>query len=316
MPREEAQAKLDEISSQIGQQMGTPGGTANEPQEPPQKSETEHQAQTGEEEAKGANGNGAGDSQPVIDEKEVAAREQGWVSLDEWTEQGKNPADWSGAHAFLRFRDMASNDKSLRSELRETKEGITKMLQQFDSMNQRQQQKHKSELQAAMKQAREENDFDGYEQAANQLSEIEQHQNTSASQVPQAEHVVIAQFRDENPKLLRSSGEFNEAFNTVMEQKTNELIFNRSNGMRNPLSDSALKQCLDDAYGMTEKLFPAPVQRQNRQPPATNSPSRGKKDVDPASKLDTAASETYSFIKKNQGERAAKRFAESYAKGA
>lgn len=56
---------------------------------------------------------------PVVDEVEVRAREQGWVSKDEWVASGREAADWRPASVFVDRGELLGKIKSQSSRMRE-----------------------------------------------------------------------------------------------------------------------------------------------------------------------------------------------------
>lgn len=303
MPRDEAQAKLDSIAEQIGQQVTMGADNEPAPQETLQNDPTPPPA--------GEPAPGEGDA-PQIDPDEQHARDMGWLPLDEYQQAGHDPSNWSGHKAFLRYRERQDQQRELKQELEETKRGVNGLLDRFERMTQQQQNRHKKELQAAMDKAKTDLDFGAYEEAAGELKEIEKLQEKPAAAPPQStEHPVIQKFRADNPELLKGGDQYNDAFNRVMESRANERIMNLSAGGQVQLTDAALQQALQDAYRDTKAAFPTQQAKPNgRKAPATGTPRRAAPAADPVSFLDTDARDHYNFIKKKAGERAAKRFLE------
>lgn len=301
MATPDAQSTIDNIADQIGEQLTA--GQDNEPTPAePQEAATQGQEASGQ-----------GD-EPRIDPLEQQARDLGWLPHDEYEKTDKDPDNWMGFRAFMRNRDRIDSQRQMRQELKETKQGISSLVQRFDQMTKREQEKHRQEIEAALKKAKDDLDVNAIDDAHKQLREIDQAQaaQTQAPISPQDEHPVIQQYRTDNPMLDKAGSEFNEAFNTVMENKANTRLMNLTHGGQVQISDSALKQALDDAFRETKTLFPdsTPQPKPRRQAPATGNPGRKPATVDPLAKLDPEARDHYNFIKKKAGERAAKRFLE------
>lgn len=53
---------------------------------------------------------------PQVDPAEAKARSKGWVGLEEWTEQGKDPNDWAPYKFFNEKGDMISQIQSLKRQ--------------------------------------------------------------------------------------------------------------------------------------------------------------------------------------------------------
>ena len=265
------------------------------------------------------------DSSSDMSEREVEARELGWLDLDEWTAAGKDPKDWSGYEVFHRFRNMADADKSLRSELAETKEGINQMLTQFNQMNERQRNAHKVQLQRAMDQAKKDLDVDAFEKASNHLNAINAQETASnTTHTSSGEPPEIVAFRKVNPILDHGSDDFDPVFNKLMEANANQRFNSMSgNGQFQP-SPQMVEQILKDAYSETEREIGPKNKgsggeyqpRKPRKAPNTAPPARGKGGgSDPTSGLDAAGVETYNFLKKKVSKSAADNFAKNMRGG-
>lgn len=109
---------------------------------------------------------------PQVDPAEAKARAKGWVGLEEWTEQGKDPNDWAPYKFFNEKGDMISQIQSLK---RQTKEFDSRLAQSNEAWKARL-EIEKANLTNQRNEAIEDADVSKVNQLDQQINEIDKQQ--------------------------------------------------------------------------------------------------------------------------------------------
>lgn len=126
---------------------------------------------------------------PSVDPAEAKARAKGWVGLEEWTEQGKDPNDWAPYKFFNEKGDMISQIQSLK---RQTKEFDSRLAQSNEAWKARL-EIEKASLTNQRNEAIEDADVNKVNQLDQQINEIDKQQaSLSTPAAPQVDPADVA----------------------------------------------------------------------------------------------------------------------------
>ena len=121
--------------------------------------------------------------QPVESTEESKAREQGWVTKEEWT---GDPDKWRDAKAFNERGELFQKIDSMGKELKETRKAL-KMLQEHHSkVKETEYNNALKELKALQKKHLEEGNSDGYLEATELLTDLKAEQKAREVQAQSA----------------------------------------------------------------------------------------------------------------------------------
>ena len=259
----------------------------------------------------------------VIEEAEVveeAAEEvedsnpPGFIdSYEDWIAAGKDPDKFKGKAAYeaeydriQEVKELKNSFKSMQETLKSTVEAVAR---REDATNER----HRTELEAALATAKEEGDTDAALDAAGQLHAID------SAPKRQAENPVIGDFLSGNPVLESAEikGEFARIYNGKL----------KADGVSpdEQLSDAAIKGYLRASMDSVKTIYPdrfvSPKINRQTAPKLKAKPAAKTVDVESALrsfKVEGASSRNsdapigiYNMLKKDVGEAAAKNYAES-----
>lgn len=96
---------------------------------------------------------------------EDKARESGWVSLEEWKAQGKDPEDWRSAKDYVDRGSLFARIEADKKERDQLKAMIDSMAQTLSKAEERAYQKALNDVLAQREQAKLTGDLEAYEQA-------------------------------------------------------------------------------------------------------------------------------------------------------
>jgi len=137
--------------------------------------------------------------EPVeVSAEEKQAREKGWVNLEEWQEQGKDPADWGGYRAFNKNGSILA--QKYASERKHQEE-----IQNLNQFHKMQLDSRIKELETKRMDAVEMADTDAYSKAQGEIDELQkqqaQIQNQAQPSVSEADQQIEAAWESENQWL-------------------------------------------------------------------------------------------------------------------
>lgn len=200
-----------------------------------------------------------------------------YMSHDEWVAAGRDPEDYIGKNAFQKRHDDIQNNKKLRKEIK----GLNTTVQQtMDAVTDWQSQERgrlKSEIEAELHKAKEDEDIDGALDAQRRLDDIDE--PPPPANTPPAEHSVIADFRENNPMLDAEAEEFDEEFNADVEAFYNGMAQQLSHNGKKALTDGQITRCLKKALKETRELHEIndePARRDDGESPRNKRQTQGR----------------------------------------
>lgn len=224
------------------------------------------------------------------------AMDAGWKPLDQYT--GK-PGQWRDYSAFLDYGEKYQGHLDDRSEIKELKSAIDDVTSYFQEQQRQTAERHKAELQAALKSAKEEMEVDRVEALTKEIAGLDtSEQKEPLTQQRQGEADFIAQFRVDNPMLNPKSSMYNQSIESAVEAE-----FNRAVQQQNIQTEEQAAKLLRAVYNRVANPT------KPKTPPATRTPqkSQPKQKV----KLDKMGQAIYDKIVKTAGKEAGKKFLQS-----
>ena len=203
----------------------------------------------------GGQGDGGGDEQQQ--QQQQQQQEQlppGFKTYEEWVAEGNDPDDYVGKKAYERQYNNIQQNKALTNEVKELKSTVQQTVDATNALLSQQDQQHKAELEAALAQAKEDDDVEAALDAQQGLDEIDaraQQRQQQQATAPRGEHAEIAAFREANPMLDRDSDQFDEDFNADVEAAFNNLA---AQGLTQ--TDAQVKKALKAAHRAAKALNP------------------------------------------------------------
>lgn len=228
------------------------------------------------------------DHQPTDDDSpeywEAFARSKGWKDGPDI-----DPADYKGYRSFVRDYDRIQDSKQskhqaseLKRQLDEVAKSTLEIQRQIQEENDRKYNALKQQLEKARAEAFDRGDKAAFEQADNDLKEVQARTEAKKENPPEAaqEAPVFVGFREANPEVKHDSEQFDPEVNALLESKVNQAI--QSGAIQN---EYQLTKFMENALTEVKANFVRYQQQPQRKPPQTNSASTGtrSKTLDPAS---------------------------------
>ena len=248
-------------------------------------------------------------------EKQVKAEQKppGYLSYEEWVEKGKDPADFKGENAYKAEYERIQ-------EMRELKETMRKVAETTQEGKQNMESQTRAQVEAELRQAREEEDIDAALAAQEKLNNLKQKEQ----QIQPEPNPVIKRFASQNPIIDKSSNQFDQEFYNDMamihDSTINKLI-GGDPARQQYLTEAQIQRSLNYAYNEAKLLhtdkFQSPKNKRQaapdtqRRPPVTEKPINKLKNVKGNSKNPNdknAAYEIYEMLKERDP-KAAEKFA-------
>lgn len=237
----------------------------------------------------------------------------GWKPFQEYTDAGGNPDMYRGATAFLQFHDQKKKAKeenaSMKADLDRIAEMMVEEKKNRKANEQREREKMRKELEAELKQAKDDLDIDAYDKAKDQLAELGDDE-PEPEVIP--EPAFFAQFRADNPKLDHSSPEFNHDLAEWMSSRVVAAI-NKQERLGVRITEAVQEKVIMEELERTKRAFPEefgeqparPVRRRQAPRTAESPASTGAK---ASRKLDAAAQKVYDRFVRDGRKDAAEEF--------
>lgn len=245
---------------------------------------------------------------------EAFARSKGWKNKDEIDDE----ANWKGYKAFVRdydrIQDKIMSEKEVK-ELRRQQQEILKnqqeLLKSATADKDAQLVQMRKELEAAKQKAKDNLDFEAYEQVSEELNKV------NAQTAPKMEtdenpiQELYSTFRNTNQELLSTSEAYDPMLTAAVETTVNEKMksfYNKYNVL--PTVDD-VESYLSDALTQAKASLVKYQKPPQRKPPATqsvrNTGSDGKVKLDPG-KLSPEERSFYDFYMKKGDKAIAEEF--------
>jgi len=193
---------------------------------------------------------------PEVNAAEAKARAKGWVGLEEWKEQGKNPDDWAPYKFFNEKGDMISQIQQLKRQQKD----VDSRLSMNNEFWKAQLEAQKTSLESSLEEAVESADTARVKQITGQMNDVSNQLNNLNQQVsvPQVDPQDIA---------------VEESYFKSLSTRPKQLYAQEVAG---PLVNSGLSgQALVDAVSeAVNREFPAQNQRRNNAASVTDSPRK------------------------------------------
>ena len=130
------------------------------------------------------------DKAPVVpSEVEVSAREQGWVSEEEWVESGRSADEWRPAKEFVDRGELYKSIHQTKRELKQTQNALTALQKHHQFVFEKAHQKAIDELKREKRMAIKNEDFERLEAVEEEIEttqEVYNEQKKSQAVVEQA----------------------------------------------------------------------------------------------------------------------------------
>lgn len=190
-----------------------------------------------------------------VEEVEDNGNPPGFLSFEEYVDQGGDPDMYRGKKAFVNEHDRIQENKRLRKEIRGLNTTVQQTMDAVSSWKDTERKKMRTELTQDLHKAREDEDVDGAIAAQKALDEHDSAE--SAEPKPQQVEVpVIADFRIANPLLDQESEQFNSEFNEDVERLYNITYDRLTMDRTKALNDGQIKRCLNKAVKEARELHP------------------------------------------------------------
>lgn len=158
------------------------------------------------------------ETQATASPVEVQARDQGWVSKNEWVASGRDADEWRPAKEFVDRGELYKSIHNTKRELKQTQAALTALQSHHRYIFEKAHEQALRDLKAERKQAMRSDDIDRVEAIETEIEKAnKEHQmaaNELARQQQAAQQVVntdYEQFVDKNPWYLTDGGLKDEA---------------------------------------------------------------------------------------------------------
>jgi len=179
---------------------------------------------------------------PDDDQEEAAP--PGFLSFEEYVEQGGDPDMYRGRKAYETEHERIEENKRLRRDVKGLQSTVRETMDAVKDWQSTERGKMRAELEAELHKAKEDEDLDGALETQKKLDRLDEQ---PAPEARPPEHPVIQDFREANPVLDEESETFDEEFNLSVEAFYNALRDQLSYGGRRALTDGQIKRCLRKA---------------------------------------------------------------------
>ena len=125
-------------------------------------------------------------------EHELTARDQGWVSKEEWTEAGKDESEWRPAKEFVERGELYKSIHQTKRELKQTQQALTALQKHHQFVFEKAHQKALDELKQEKRMAIRNEDFERLEAIEDQIDKVhEDYKEQKQVQAQVAQEVVV-----------------------------------------------------------------------------------------------------------------------------
>ena len=117
---------------------------------------------------------------------ETQARDQGWVSKEEWVESGKSADEWRPAKEFVDRGELYKSISSTKRELKQTQAALTSLQKHHQFVFEKAYTQAKADLKLEKRQAIREGDLERLEEVEDRIEELDQTHAQEKAQLVQA----------------------------------------------------------------------------------------------------------------------------------
>lgn len=124
---------------------------------------------------------------------EVAAREQGWVSKDEWVAGGRDEGEWRPAKEFVERGELFKSIHTTKRELKQTQAALTALQKHHQFVFEKAHQKAVEDLKREKRQAIRNEDFEALEAIEEKMESLtKEHQEARQAQAQTQQAIQAA----------------------------------------------------------------------------------------------------------------------------
>lgn len=202
---------------------------------------------------------------------------KGYITYDDWVEQGKDPSDFKGENAYKAEYERINEIRELKDTMKQVVSGVDEWKNQQAQQMQSQIDQAKKDAEIELDRAKEEHDINAALNAQERLNDLNKQQ---VQQAPQ-QNPVISEFSTKNPIINQGSAQYDPEFYADM-QMMQHTILNQMTGndpnMVSRLTPNQIERTLSVAYEQAKKLHPNKfVSPRNVRKTAPKSPQRTTK---------------------------------------
>lgn len=208
---------------------------------------------------------------PVVEETvqadpvETKAREQGWVSKEEWVEGGGNETEWRTAKEFVDRGELYRSIHSTKRELKQTQAALTALQRHHQHVFEKAYQTAVSDLKAQKRLAMREQDFDAVEAIEQEMEQL------TAQHVQERQVLVAQQQQQAGPPVEFMEFVERNPWYTVDKEMRDEadavaVVYINNGGDRGQLLqhvEKKMKQKFPEKFGV-KRAAPSPVASSDR----------------------------------------------------
>lgn len=192
---------------------------------------------------------------------EPEAKPPGYISYQDWVDDGKDPDDWQGKNKYSQQYDLIQNNKEFKSELRGMNDLLRQTVDATTSMQEDAYKRGMAEAKVELDAAIESEDVNAVIAAKDKMADL-----TPPQAAPKA-NPIHGQFFSSNAVLDQSSAQFDPEFKGEFERIYNGRL--QADGVRpdQQLSERAIQGYMNSALKSAKELFPDKFEspRNNRQ---------------------------------------------------
>ena len=138
----------------------------------------------------------------VVSPTEVSAREQGWVSKEEWEAEGKDAEAWRPAKEFVDRGELYKSIHSTKRELKQTQAALGALQKHHAYVFEKAQKAALDELKREKRQAIRNEDFGLLEKVEEDIEELTKEQTAEREAFNEAQQTVAAQTTGTHPDFV------------------------------------------------------------------------------------------------------------------
>lgn len=212
---------------------------------------------------------------------ELEAREQGWVSKDEWVESGREESEWRPAKEFVERGDLYRTIHSTKRELRQTQAALTALQRHHQYVFEKAHAQALQELKSQKRQAIRNEDMEEVAAIEDEIERREQEYHTEKQAQTQVAQATQAASQGVHPDFQawqsRNQWYTNDPDLREFADATGMVYASKNPGV-NPVEvlqyvEQKVKKQFPDKFGSRKATAPSPTASVNRQ-----STSRSVKD--------------------------------------
>lgn len=160
-------------------------------------------------------------------------------SYEQYVEDGGDPEYYRGPKAFKQQKEILDELKGVKEKFKRFEEDAVK----FDKFREQEKERLLNQLEDQKKKAREDLDFDAYDDLEKQRRQIEEGPEAEASE--SQEPPVIATYRNENPELNPAAPEFDPVYASAFAGAFNAVVSQAQQRAGRSLTDQEVQTHLE-----------------------------------------------------------------------